>query len=263
MRVYYRRLLLSLGVMLWSLSLSSPPLFSSTLSLLPSFFHSYILFLYPLLFCFCLYHCNFPFIERVPITTTAYYLLSAWLSFLLLWEFTPRSIGHNILASLVSLILRVSCSLSGYYLFDLLHPRPVVPGLTIARGWPGPILFLQVGGILRLTAFFSFSSFYFLFFFLSGGSWSFLPCLPVLLQFEELNGDPYISMKELCDGSISTTISQPPSTLLCLRQHFRFHPPEFLLLVSPSLFWHLKLTFDSWVSVGHDLQLHSQVPWHY
>lgn len=172
MRVYYRRLLLSLGVMLWSLSLSSPPLFSSTLSLLPSFFHSYILFLYPLLFCFCLYHCNFPFIERVPITTTAYYLLSAWLSFLLLWEFTPRSIGHNILASLVSLILRVSCSLSGYYLFDLLHPRPVVPGLTIARGWPGPILFLQVGGILRLTAFFFFLFLPFIFF-----SFSFLVVL--------------------------------------------------------------------------------------
>ena len=62
--VYYRWVLLSLGVMLWSLSLSlslsSPPLFSSLpihlfflfFFIFPPFFHSYISFLYPLIFFF-------------------------------------------------------------------------------------------------------------------------------------------------------------------------------------------------------------------
>ena len=167
-------------------SLSSPPLFSfsstsSLLLLFLSFFHSFILISYSCIlsfFAFWLYPYDFPLIERVPITTTAYH--SAWLSFLLLWEFTPRFIGRNLPASLASLIFRISCSPLGYYHFDLLHRRPVVPGLTIAREWPVPILFLQVGGILRLPAFFFFFSLFFSFF-LSGGSWSFLPCFPVLL----------------------------------------------------------------------------------
>lgn len=124
-------------------------LFSSTSSLLPLLLHlsSILSFLYLILvsshFFFCFFVCittTSPLIERVLTTATIayYYYHSAWLSFLLLWEFIPRTIGRNLPVSLVSLISCVSYSLLGIIISIFFIPVQLcsawLPGLTIARG---------------------------------------------------------------------------------------------------------------------------------